>query len=516
MSLRLRTLLTLILILGVSLVLMMFVMHRYIFSAFNSLEHLHFNRLGEHFVQTIGSQEEYFTSFVRDWGVWNDSYQFIQDQNQGYIDDNFNDETLTGIGTLCILYFDLDFNLVYAFSFAEDRKIALSVAESVKHSRKHIQALNLEVKSSFYLCVKQLNGPLLTAMYPVYPTDRSRPANGYILMGRAINSQYCYDVSSHSGFDFELVKVCDKTATAQKNEKKTSLTYSFISEDFAELTLMVRNVDHQQAFALKTKVFREMNNHLRQVFKVTVTVMVMLGVIGILLVELLLNHLVLSPISAQINHFNRIGESGDLSERFEDHSSRELHQLSQTANHMLDRIESLNKELQLASMTDSLTGVGNRRQFDEHLQHEWLIARRNGTVVSLLMIDIDHFKLYNDTYGHQDGDQCLQSVAEVISNQVKREADLVARYGGEEFAVILPDVPLIGAQKVAERIRLAINDLGIPNVDALKTPWITVSIGYASMSPQSGQDCEELIRFADQALYRAKRAGRNCIQGSVF
>jgi diguanylate cyclase (GGDEF)-like protein len=130
--------------------------------------------------------------------------------------------------------------------------------------------------------------------------------------------------------------------------------------------------------------------------------------------------------------------------------------------------------------------------------------------VSLLMIDVDHFKLYNDTYGHQDGDQCLQTIAEVISAQIKREADLAARYGGEEFAVILPDVPLDGAQKVAERIRQAVNDLGIPNVEAPKSSWVTVSIGFASLSPQSGQDCEELVRCADQALYQAKKAGRNC------
>ncbi len=163
MSLRIRTLLTLILILGVALLLMMLVMHRYIFAAFESLEQLQFNRLGEQIVQTIDSQEQYFTSFVRDWGVWNDSYQFILDQNQHDIDGNLNDETLTGIGMLCILYFDLDFNLVYAFSFAEDRRIALSVADSVKRGQKRIQTLNLEEHSCFYPCVGQLNGPFLAA-----------------------------------------------------------------------------------------------------------------------------------------------------------------------------------------------------------------------------------------------------------------------------------------------------------------------------------------------------------------
>nr|WP_320049728.1 diguanylate cyclase [uncultured Desulfuromonas sp.] len=512
MSLRLRTLLTLILIMGGALILMMLVMHRYIFSAFDTLEHLHFNRLAEQVVQTVDNQEEYFSSFVRDWAVWNDSYRFIVDQNADYIESNFTDETITSIGTLCILYFDLDFNLVYAFSFEEDRDNALAIAAEVKEERETLDSRNLEEQSCFYLCVRDLQSPFLMAMYPVYPTDRSKPANGYLAMGRMVNSQYCYDVSSRSGFDFKLEKICSMGPQGLPTEKPISVTFDFSSEDYAEMTLWGQNLQGQKTFKLVTTIYREMNNHLKQVFKVTVAVMIALGVIGILLVELLLNRFVLSPIYAQIHHFNRIGESGNLTERFEEHSSRELQLLSHTANRMLERIDSLNRELQQAAMTDSLTGVWNRRRFDEQLMHEWRIALRQSHPVSLLMIDIDHFKIYNDTYGHQDGDQCLQTIAETIQSQVKREADLVARYGGEEFVAILPGVPGEGAERVAEQIQSAIQALAIANIDAPKTSIITVSIGYATMIPQPGQECAELIHAADQALYQAKKAGRNCIK----
>ena len=514
MSLRLRTLLTLILTLGVALILMMLVMHRYIFTAFTSLERLHFSRMGEHVVQTVYSQEKHFTSFVRDWGVWNDSYQFVVDQNQDFIDDNLNDETLTGIGTLCILFFDRDFNLVYASSFAEDRQLVLSVGDAVKRAQQQIRQIDLEKDSCFYLCVEKLNGPFLAAMYPIYPTDRQREANGYILMGRAIDEQYSYDVSSNSGLDFKLERLCLQPSVDQE-KKRVNVFYDFISEDYAEIILQVHDIENQSSFNLVTKIYREMNTHLQQVFKVTITVMIALGLLAVLLVEMLLNRLVLAPISGQIRQFNRIGEGGDLSERFEAQGSREMNLLSQTANRMLDRIEELNRELQRSSMTDSLTGMWNRRRFDEQLNHEWLVARRNGVPVSLLMVDIDHFKLYNDTYGHQDGDQCLQTVAETLCAQVKREADLVARYGGEEFAVILPDVPFKGAEQVAERVRQAVDALGIPNVDAPKGGWVTVSVGYASMIPQSGQSCVALLRCSDQALYQAKKAGRNCCKAWV-
>jgi diguanylate cyclase (GGDEF)-like protein len=163
------------------------------------------------------------------------------------------------------------------------------------------------------------------------------------------------------------------------------------------------------------------------------------------------------------------------------------------------------------SLTDSLTGVGNRRRLDESLRAECARSRREGKPLALLMVDVDHFKLYNDCYGHQAGDGCLAKVAVLLQEQSRRAADLVARYGGEEFVVIAYDTRREGAQKLGEAICRAIAALGLPH--ALSPHGrVTVSIGAAVMMPGNKLEPGELIRQADAALYRAKNDGRNCIR----
>src|ERR1700692_1568624 len=136
------------------------------------------------------------------------------------------------------------------------------------------------------------------------------------------------------------------------------------------------------------------------------------------------------------------------------------------------RVKHLADELRRTATTDALTGIANRRQFDESLQREWLRAQRSGDPVSLLMVDVDHFKLYNDLYGHPKGDICLQHVAQALSSACKRPADLVARYGGEEFIVLLPYTPRQGAQHVAQQVLDAVAALGIFHEDSRTTHYV--------------------------------------------
>jgi diguanylate cyclase (GGDEF)-like protein/PAS domain S-box-containing protein len=173
-----------------------------------------------------------------------------------------------------------------------------------------------------------------------------------------------------------------------------------------------------------------------------------------------------------------------------------------------------NGMLQKLSFMDGLTGISNRRHFDEVLESEWRRAERSGAEsgLSLLMLDIDYFKKYNDTYGHQLGDECLKKVAEVLKATVARASDLAARYGGEEFAVILPDTDLDGAVRLAEKLRIAIAREAIPHAGSSISDQLTFSIGTATMIPRPEQAPSQLIARADEALYEAKASGRNAIR----
>jgi diguanylate cyclase (GGDEF)-like protein len=165
--------------------------------------------------------------------------------------------------------------------------------------------------------------------------------------------------------------------------------------------------------------------------------------------------------------------------------------------------------LQTLATKDGLTGLGNRRCFDQALEMEWSRARRTGKPLALLFADVDHFKLFNDQHGHQGGDECLRAVAATIGGGALRPTDLAARYGGEEFAIIMPDTDQHSACKVADRLRKAVMELQIKHGAPGAGPWVTLSVGVAAHIPGDEVGTDWILGQADQALYAAKRLGRN-------
>lgn len=171
-------------------------------------------------------------------------------------------------------------------------------------------------------------------------------------------------------------------------------------------------------------------------------------------------------------------------------------------------------ELQRAAYFDSLTQIANRRHFDNVLEKEWQRAVRSGGALSLMVLDIDHFKLYNDSLGHAAGDRCLQQVAQAIASHACRPGDLAARYGGEEFVVLFADTNADSAINLAEAIRTHIENLQLPHPRSGTSPWITVSIGVATIQPHHLDDRATLFVSADRVLYVAKEGGRNQVRAT--
>ncbi|TDV62464.1 PleD family two-component system response regulator [Pseudomonas sp. LP_7_YM] len=168
-----------------------------------------------------------------------------------------------------------------------------------------------------------------------------------------------------------------------------------------------------------------------------------------------------------------------------------------------------NLVLQRLMNSDGLTGLSNRRHFDEYLELEWRRAIREQTQMSLMMIDVDYFKAYNDNFGHLDGDEALRQVAKAIRSSCSRPSDLPARYGGEEFALVLPNTSPGGARLLAEKLRQTVAGMNIPHIVPHEGSNLTVSIGLATLVPQVGSHSRQLIQSADQGLYAAKNNGRN-------
>jgi diguanylate cyclase (GGDEF)-like protein/PAS domain S-box-containing protein len=178
---------------------------------------------------------------------------------------------------------------------------------------------------------------------------------------------------------------------------------------------------------------------------------------------------------------------------------------AEAVNHDL---EEANRQLEMMSVTDSLTGIANRRRFDEMLLHEWRRATRSHQPLALAMLDLDWFKDYNDRYGHQAGDTCLRAVAGVLQTQARRSSDLAARYGGDEFVFIAPETEVESMLRLAKAIHDALASLGLPNAGSPRGR-VTVSIGVAVQVPAKDAKPEGMLRMADEALYRAKEQGRD-------
>ena len=172
-------------------------------------------------------------------------------------------------------------------------------------------------------------------------------------------------------------------------------------------------------------------------------------------------------------------------------------------------IKRLTDQLRSMAFVDGLTGIANRRRLDETLELEWRACQRAGAPLALAMIDIDHFKCLNDTYGHRAGDVCLVTVASTLKAGLGRSHDLIARYGGEEFLCLCPGTDLAGMQAKAEELRQAVQALGIPNEGADAAPVVTISIGVAATIPTAEMTPNQLVECADNQLYKAKQTGRN-------
>jgi len=194
-------------------------------------------------------------------------------------------------------------------------------------------------------------------------------------------------------------------------------------------------------------------------------------------------------------------------------------EVMQHKEHLEELVEDRTTELQIAnerlkelSRVDGLTGIANRRRLDEELEREWKRMLRDKHPLSVIMCDIDHFKLYNDSYGHQQGDDCLTRVAKAIQDSVNRPGDLASRYGGEEFCIVLPETSSAGAVKIAELVRKNVNALKLEHSTSPVAKMVTLSLGVATVIPEQGSQPSVLLEAADRALYQAKGNGRNRVE----
>ncbi len=250
-----------------------------------------------------------------------------------------------------------------------------------------------------------------------------------------------------------------------------------------------------------------------------------------LLVELLLRSLrnnifIFKPLTAFLERIRTVEQAHGATEEIDKQCSdcsgcgfEELRVINDTFTRMAKAIrantaqlQAANAQLEALAVTDGLTNLASRRHFDNTLKAELARLQRSGGYLSLLLLDVDYFKPFNDSYGHTAGDECLRQVAALLGNAAQRTSDLAARYGGEEFAIILPDTTAATAKEIAERVRVGVEQLAIPHLKSLAAGWVTVSIGAVTIRPRVEDSLDTVVALADGQLYAAKHEGRNRVK----
>lgn len=476
------------------------------------------NRINE----AIKKEIKHLDVLCHDWGAWDDSYEFMETGSQSY-----KDSTLTfpafSTGNLNLIYYikpdgELFWGKIY--NLESEKEIQLNsfsiekfpeTFSKIKWDSKSSESLANVHKKGILLTEK---GPIMLASRPILTTENKGPPRGTLIMGRFLTESIINKLKEETKVDFslhvnnqslslKLKKIMDQITPSTNHIVKEDQNHIFMYNSFPSLY-------GSPAFLIKIIFPREITKQGIKTIRYSLIFLIVSSLIILLAILTLIQRVILNPIIKLSRHTKQI-ENGNYSLRLGLIRKDAIGKLANSFDNMVAKIESQTNQLEKLSSIDGLTDIYNRRIFDETLVREWKRTAREGQYLSAIMCDVDFFKLFNDNYGHQAGDKCLQSVAKAIKISLKRPTDFLARYGGEEFAILLANTPPEGAQHVAENIRKKVHSLKIVHAKSQIDEFVTLSLGVTSIIPGQGASPIDLIETADMALYECKEKGRNTV-----
>jgi len=484
----------------------------YAFKALNETERVSLHEKNIQIIRSVQNEIDQLKSFASDWGRWDDSYRFLQDKNNAYIESNMGEESLENLSTIGLLYLDLDFKEFYSYTSA-DRRAEFDALIRLIEQKKSLfmdAIANRQQRVLFYH--PGLGKHYWSVIEPIVSTNASLPANGYLILTQPIDDQFFGKISHIFGSQItnrERMDLASLECLEEDNYQQYCQRVFLLSDAKALLDIAIADNENKHPIYLQTETDRLLNQRIKTVFSNTLLVLLASGLVIILLNLFIINFLVLRPTTYLAKKFSAIARTRTLKKRLRLFGPNEIRRLTESANLMLDEIESLHSSLDALSRTDDLTKLSNRRHFHEIFNHAKTHAARAKEPLTVLLLDVDYFKQYNDLYGHLAGDQCLLTIATLLKTTFKRNNDIVARYGGEEFVVLLTDTAFMQAEALCAKLKEILTREAIPHATSAVADYVTCSIGGICLVP--GQDVTEqmLLQKADELLYQAKQEGRN-------
>ncbi|MBL3557279.1 MULTISPECIES: diguanylate cyclase [Marinobacter] len=532
----------LILLMGILLSLSAFFIQRnVIYPAFHDIEVDYARNNIDRVVRRLEAQRETIDFTVYDWSAWNDTYSFIQTGDPEYIESNLYPETFMNFGFDVALFLDLDGEPVWGkvFDFpSEGGFVDLTetyldeAVATIAGFRKRIDS-ETDIDNQNTSGIVELDGiPVLFAMRPVVKSDGSGPHQGYVVFGQFLDEELITTLSEQIVQEFSIEPVLDTGVPASSD------TYTLEIIDRSALSASkiysIEGTPSLRATAILPRKITELG---KEITFYGVALLVFLCTLLAAALLALFRWMVVKPIMSLKADISSISNAMDYSLRANIRNNDEIGALSREFNSMLGMIESnntellrlnaeltskhqkvleiqselqsANAELKRLSEHDPLTGLSNRLALEKKLEQAWEILSRTGDPLSVMLADIDHFKLYNDRYGHQAGDEALKQVAVALTEAAQRKSDMAARYGGEEFLLVLPGTDTGAAMEIAASLREQVIAANIEHDYSPVEPFLTISIGISTVVPSSDLTMEDLISAADKALYKVKERGRN-------
>ena len=515
LNIQTTTWLIMLVILPVCIIVNLFVLRSVLLNRFIDLEEAYVHDNLERVIQAVSQELVHLNKLNIDWAHWDDTYEFMLTKDPDYISSNLTEDTVSGLSLNFIYYIDNQGGIVWGQSIDLKSKLEMSLDElsegrfTADNPLTGRTAPKKGTKGIFHTSA----GPALVSTVSILDSKGEGDSRGWIIMGYLLNKEAIEKLGNQTQLSLSIADNVPFETQAGGHKKLSSATFYQVT-DLVEIHgyAFIEGINEDQGVVLQAKMHREIYKKGVLTIRYMAIMISITMVLLFLFLSILLQRFVVSPITRLTHHILELERTRDLELRLpqkEAEGKDEASILAAQVNRLLDTIEEMHKKLVDDARIDPLTMLANRRSYNEQLTTEWQRLLRTGGRLSVIMCDIDHFKLYNDLYGHQKGDECLVRVAELLRQTPRRAYDLVARYGGEEFILIMPEASLDNAVGLAEKIRKAVLDQHIVHEASPTGPWVTLSLGVASTTVVLGNSHEDLVKQADNALYTAKNQGRN-------
>jgi diguanylate cyclase (GGDEF)-like protein len=484
--------------------------------AFHSLEMSALQKDQYRIQRSMESKIEQLSSFASDWGIWDDLYAYVINKNDEFHDSNFSESTLKIIKTAGILITDNNFNVITAYTSEENKEMYSKLVSHIAAEKIKFYSAVYSKKNNVLLYSEALSAYFWSVIQPITNTAENAPVNGFLIFSRVIDSDFINEISKDTGVAVNLGRYSEARSSATVTTDKSTASYYFLSGSEAVIQTCIPEASGGAGLCTHVFVPRDFTTSFTNIITNAVVYLFAIALAVTVLNLYLINRLITVPCQKLSSSFVNYSKSGDLKQKFRPEGPMEMQDIAIAANIMVDEISNLHGHVENLSKIDQQTDIYNRTYFFRLFEEEVKRAGRAGYMLSLMIVDIDHFSRYNTAYGQEAGDKCLIEIASLLKSATQRPTDVVARYGGEEFAVLLTNTDIAGLRTVAEKIKKLLEEKNIPNDSSDAAPYVTVSIGGVTFFPNKDTNPMVMATAADRLMHVAKAKGRNSIVLNSF